>query len=271
MGIPSDNSKTVIKKKKNEKQKEEEMIDLKNLSDELKYGKVLEEGKYLTLLTPLARLSFCDSLATPEQFKGEGKFRHSIDMIFEMKPGLDGSVDFKKLMLPAIIAHAKREGVDVQKVDGGIALGKSQQHPYVAIHTGKRFSEEGTEYAGYTDSCVWVKASKTPKVQAPPWEPIPCVSPTGKPGFPSVEIYGGCWGRCIIQAYKPKGWPMMTFGLNKVQKIADGEAFGSGGLVGEMGGVEGAEEPKSEMETPAGQPAQPNDATGASDDYSQFL
>jgi len=218
-------------------------------------------------------LSF-PALVAPEQYQNTGAFKFGIDHIFEVGAGKLAAVDFKAVMLPAIFEFAKSQDVAASQIveNGktvGIALGKSQGHPYKAIGIGGKVSQTGKAYDGYNDSSVWLKASNKPKIQTPPWTPIPCVSPTGKPGFPADKIYGGCYGRTVIQAYKPSNYSMIVFGLVQVQFLADGEAFGSDGLVVDMAAAPGAVDEGFDM---SGTGAQPVTAAQAdAGDFSNFM
>jgi hypothetical protein len=63
-----------------------------------------------------------------------------------------------------------------------------------------------------------------------------------------TEIYGGCFVRCTVNpfAYSVKGNAGVSFWLNNVQKLRDGDALGSGGAraeddfepVGDVGGTD---------------------------------
>lgn len=215
-----------------------------NLNDELKHGKILSKGKRVSLLTPLCRFDFCQ-LAEPKEFReGDGKFKFSVDMIFETDPSKPGAVDVKKFLIPALTKLAQENNITVQQITHakpGIAFGTSQGHPHVLVRIGERFTQAGEPYEGYEKSSLAISASTMPRIQAPPWKPVPCVSPSGEAGFPATEIYNGCWGRAIINPYKPKKWPMVTIGLQGVQMIADGDTLGPGQSdLGALAGVEGA-------------------------------
>lgn len=233
-------------------------MDFMSLTDELKYGKVISTGKRVSLMTPLCRFDFV-KLAEPEQYKGEGKFKFSIDMIFETDPSKPGAVDLKKLILPALAQLAKDTKVSVEQITSGrkqgLAFGTSQGHPHVVLRKGPRLTLEGEPYEGYEESSLFMSASDTPRVQSPPWKPVPCVSPAGEAGFPATEVYNGCWGRVIINPYKPKSWPMISIGLRGVQMIADGDPLGPGqSNLDAFGGVEGAsvESPLEKAVEPVG-------------------
>lgn len=218
-------------------------MDLMNLSDELKYGKVLQSGKALVIMTPLARLDFCE-LAAPSQFQGEGSFRYGVDMIFETDPSKPGAVDLKKILIPALFEFAKNKGVTPRQVNESTKRGYILGGDKLAIRIGQRINAAGEPYTGYETSSVSLHASSRPKVQSPPWKGVPCVSPAGEAGFDPSSVYNGCYGRVIINPYKPKKWTMIAIGLQGVQMIADGEPLGGEGagaaLVGAFDAVEGA-------------------------------
>lgn len=218
-------------------------MDLMNLNEELKHGKIISSGKSLVIMTPLARLDFCE-LAEPSQFQDHGEFRYGVDVIFETDPTKPGAVDVKKILIPALFEFARNRGVKVseRKEPGktGYVLGGDK----LTIRVGQRISAGGEPYAGYETSSVYIHAASRPKIQTPPWKGIPCVSPAGEADFDPQNIYNGCYGRVIINPYKPKKWNMIAIGLQGVQMIADGEPFGGEGAgkaaVGAFGAVEGA-------------------------------
>jgi hypothetical protein len=276
---PQEYAKRKTKEIANNAMKGKNGMDLMTLQGEWKTGKVLNVGKSLTLLTPVARLSF-PALVAPEQYQGTGAFKFGVDHIFETGSGNTACVDFKSVMLKAILDFAKAQEVPAQQLaeNGkpvGIALGKSQGHPYKAIGAGGRISQSGKAYDGYSDTSVWLKASSKPKVQSPPWTPIPCISPTRKRDFPADKIYGGCYGRSVIQAYRPASYNMIVFGLVQVQFLADGEAFGSEGLVVDMTAAPGAVDEAIDMSAApsGGQPVTDAAADAAADagDFSSFM
>lgn len=216
-------------------------MDLMNLNDELKYGKVLDSGKNLVIVTPLARLDFC-TLATPEQYKNTGAFRYGLDMIFETDPTKPAAVDPKKILIPALGGFAKEKKVAVQMIKTDLKNGYALGGDRITVHTGQRFSEAGEPYEGYEKSSVWLHCASTPKVQSPPWKGITCFSPANEELDPRT-IYNGCYGRVIINPYKPKAWNIIAIGLKSVQMIADGDSLGGGegGVpAGAFGAVEGA-------------------------------
>lgn len=220
-------------------------MDLMNLTDELKYGKILQSGgKSLVIMTPLARLDFCE-LAQPAQFQDTGPYRYGVDMIFETDPTKSGAIDLKKYLIPALFEFAKNLGINPRQVADSDRQGYILGGDKLAIRIGQRISAEGELYTGYERSSVSIHASSRPKIQSPPWKGVPCVSPAGEAGFDPSLIYNGCYGRVIINPYKPKKWNLVAIGLQGVQMIADGEPLGGEGAgaaaVGAFGAVEGAE------------------------------
>jgi hypothetical protein len=219
-------------------------MDLMNLTDELKYGKILQSGKSLVIMTPLARLDFCE-LVQPTQFQDTGPYRYGLDMIFERDPSKPAAVDVEKYLIPTLFEFAKNQGITPRKIVDGDRAGYILGGDKLAIRIGQRISAAGEPYAGYETSSVSIHASSRPKVQSPPWKGVPCVSPAGEAGFDPTAVYNGCYGRVIINPYKPKKWNIIAIGLQGVQMIADGEPLGGEGAgaaaVNAFGAVEGAE------------------------------
>ena len=154
-------------------------MDLMNLTDELKYGKILQSGKSLVVMTPLARLDFCE-LAQPTQFQGEGPYRYGLDLIFETDPSKPGAVDLKKYLIPALFEFAKNSGINPRQVADSDRQGYVLGGDKLAIRIGQRISAAGEPYTGYEKSSVSIHASSRPKIQSPPWKGVPCVSPAGE-------------------------------------------------------------------------------------------
>lgn len=221
------------------------MFDLMNLSEEMKHGKIISSGKNLVIMTPLARLCFCN-LDEPTQYKGRGAFRYGVDLVFETDPSKPAAVDVKKVLFPAMFEFAKSLGIKPDEVKSarknGIILGSKD----LTIRIGERFTEEGEPYEGYSKSTVSMAANSTPKRQTPPWDGIPCVSPAGEANFDPSNLYSGCYGRAFINPYYSKKWNVLAIGLQSVQMVADGDNLGGGSMSGEaaasaFGAVPGAE------------------------------
>lgn len=75
---------------------------------------------------------------------------------------------------------------------------------------------------GYPDDCTFISARSTDK-------PGIVVGPNREPCMDQSEVYGGCYVRVSVTAfaYDAKGNKGVSFALNNVWKIKDGEPFGN--------------------------------------------
>lgn len=219
------------------------MIDINNLPDILKHGRIIGTGNRAILETPLARASFCN-LVEEEDFNGPTG-RHSITLMFETDERNDACVDssmvvafFDQMIKEYGLKHLGQTSPDY--IINGQKL----------FTTGIKMSRDGKPYTGYTSGTLSLKANSKISTLNPS---VPCYDATGQEVEPAT-IYAGCYVRAKIGLYKPPTYPNLSITLKSVQFVADGEQFTSDGLT--MDGIEGAE-PAAPASTP--------------DDLSQFV
>jgi hypothetical protein len=95
--------------------------------------------------------------------------------------------------------------------------------------------KKGPEYKG----CIFLNLKTTQR---------PRYLDSAKQDLDPKEIYGGCWARAVVTAwpYKQAGKCGVTFLLNAVQKLDDGDRFGGGGF--DMDALDDVEAPATEAE-----------------------
>lgn len=155
------------------------------------------------LWTPKGRLAFPYLLEPDNGQGGKPKFRCLI--IFDPKD-------------EAVKAELKKMKAECQKV-ATEAFGKTDgvKMPF------RNGNDKAEKYEGFQDM-IFISASTTrrPGVVGPnPKNPITL----------DADIYGGCYVRATLvpASYVMAGSPGVSFYLNNVQKLADGEPFGGGG------------------------------------------
>lgn len=156
-------------------------------------------GKSVSIRTPVFRISY-PNLFKPRGFEGQEE-KYSCDMLFE--PGTDLG-EMKKAIVQAM----------TEKFGPREKWPKGWRHP---LKDGKEKSDK----AGYGEGVMFATAKSAHKPTL--------VNGRREPIVDEKEIYGGCY--CIayisVYAYDTKGNRGVTFGLNGVQKVRDGQSFGA--------------------------------------------
>ena len=85
---------------------------------------------------------------------------------------------------------------------------------------GEKANEKGELPPGYTAGCIFITASGKQRPGV--------VDANGADILQETDIYSGCYGRLALRAYTydNKGNVGVAFGLQNVQKLADGEPLG---------------------------------------------
>lgn len=218
-------------------------IDINNLPEILKTGKIHGEGTRAILETPLCRASFAN-LVEEETYLGNPTGRHSITLLIETDPARPGAVDTKPAFLPFFKATLAAYQIKATFTNAGCVVGKQ-----TLFTCGEKISQEGKVYQGHGPGTVSLKANSKITVSNPG---VVCYNALGEVADPEI-IYGGCYVRAKIGIYKPQAFPNLSITLKSVQFVADGERFSADGMA--MDGIEGAE--------PAGPAATPDNDLSA--------
>jgi len=181
----------------------------------LRTGTIYEEGKKVSLLTPLGRLTFVHT-AKPKKYNDadpDDKARFSVTLIWngsdKKKPGyIDSSV-----MLGSFQKFCKES-----KILPFVKNPFAEKSPF---RQGKRVSLEGVEYEEFEEHTFSAAAYKG--VLQKPYGVV-CYGPGGdKDIITPDKVIAGWYGRMNIEIYKTgKGVPV-ALGLVSVQVVAKGE------------------------------------------------
>lgn len=162
------------------------------------------------VLTPEFRVSF-PKVFKPERNDLSGQDEFSLVALFA--PG----ADLSKLKAAAKAACEKKWGTDQKKWP------KNMRLPFRDQGERAKTDDDGNEYLpdGYVAGATFMnlKSKKRPGLVNAQLQDI----------IDETDFYGGCWARAQVNAYAydNKGNAGVSFGLNHIQKLKDGESFGS--------------------------------------------
>jgi hypothetical protein len=164
------------------------------------------------VITPIARLSYPALFKPSKALEGGGEGKYQCELIFD--PG----VDISALKNAANIAAKEKWG---DKIPKGLRT---------PFRDGDKDREDKDGYAG--NIFIGARSKDRPGVIIGR-ERLPCTDES--------EVYGGCYVRASVTAfaYDTNGNRGVSFALNNVWKIRDGEPFGNRRDAGtEFGGVQ---------------------------------
>lgn len=152
------------------------------------------------ILTPTFRASFAFIDKPQPPMNGQGDAKYKVTMLFDKE-----SADLSELSAAAKQAIADKWGDNPPK---------NLKNPF-------RDGAEKEHLDGYSADVIFVTASSG--------RPPGVVGPDAK-RINGAEIYSGCYARARVNAfaYDTAGNRGVAFGLQHIQKVADGEAFGAG-------------------------------------------
>ncbi len=183
------------------------------------------------------------------------EFRASFPALFEPRAAKKGDKEMYSItMLFRVVetAGSKERGekvVSIQNLKDAVRLVAEQKFgldrtkwpklklPFRSINTEEDKDKKGRP--GLDEGVIWVEAKCDPKYNPRPGLVFahegtnPDGSKTGKPAPLTVpsDFYGGCYARATINPYhwEYMGKQGISFGLQNVQKLRDGESFGGRG------------------------------------------
>ena len=162
------------------------------------------------VITGKVRFSFC-YLFEPQEPLGGGEPKYSITLLI---PKSDTATlgKIKTAMVEAREAYCKRNGANALPVK-----------PNTTLHDGDGVRDSGDPYGPecHGHYVITVSSKQKPVV----------VDRNGQPILDSSEVYSGCYGRASINfyGYNSNGKKGISAGLLAIQKLADGEPFGTVG------------------------------------------
>lgn len=168
-------------------------------------------------VTPIARLSF-PSLFTPVSFgnDADGKKNYRCDLIFT-KDQLVEKYDGKKVQTPSILEVINNAKEDMWGADKS----KWPKMSFPSVKKGdENTNKDGETRLGY-EGMFYISAKTGEKY------PPKVVGPGGQE-LSEREVYGGCYVRAqiVASAYDTPIGKGVSFYLNQVLKVKDGERFG---------------------------------------------
>lgn len=160
----------------------------------------------LKVMTPVFRVSF-PQMFEAKKINNEGKAKYSLTMLFTLAEIEKDPKEKAKWqgMINAVLAAAQEEWPKGNP--------PNLQNPF-------RKGEEKEQYQGYGSGVIFVNASTTTRPGLVDQNTTKIINPE--------EFYAGCYARATVNTY---AWTFMgkngvSFGLQNVQKVKDGEPFG---------------------------------------------
>jgi hypothetical protein len=185
-------------------------LDLMNLPDELRFGKLIKEDKKgVSVVLPMCVIDFA-ALAEMTRFEDNDPAFTATAIFNAGNPKEPCHVDLTKTIYPAIKKFAAHAGVDLAKAR------------FPLFTNGKRFTESGEEYQGYFD---WSTRAKFNNKNA---KKIVCLGADGNEIEPDT-IENGDYVRLEVFYGKSKKFRVIYGSLVGVQLFAKGESLGGSG------------------------------------------
>ena len=181
-----------------------------------KTSKILDDKGRAKLLTPLGRVSFphVHKPHTQGQFADE---KYKLDLIFSKDD--EAALKPLKLAVQAIAKNKWGENIKSCKMEEEDKSGKRYKVPF--RDGDEKTDAQGNVLDGYANSIyITVKSNRKPGIIGTDKQPLD----DGK------EVYGGCYAICSVTGFhfvqgKKKG---ISFALNNVMFMKDGDSFGGG-------------------------------------------
>jgi len=160
----------------------------------------------LKVMTPVFRVSF-PQVFEAKKINDEGKAKYGLTMLFTMAE-INKNPDEKKKW-DAMIAACKT-----------IAAEKWPKKMPANLQNPFRKGEEKEQYQGYGAGVIFISATTTTRPGLVDQSMSKIIAPE--------EFYAGCYARATVNPY---AWEFMgktgvSFGLQNIQKVRDGEPFG---------------------------------------------
>ena len=161
-------------------------------------------------LTPKGRVAFANVFKAVANEDG-GEPKYSLSLIFDSEARADKN--YKRMQALAKKTFIEKFGQEVwDKKSGGKGWPRGFNNPF-------RNGDDKEDYEGFAGNTFVTLSSKF----------APGIVDSNVVKIISDEnFYSGCYAHCTITcyAYDAKGNKGVSFGLNNIQKLADGERFG---------------------------------------------
>lgn len=162
------------------------------------------------VVTGKVRFSFCH-IFEPQEPQGGGEPKYSVTLLI---PKADTATigKIKEAMAEARENFCKRNGANALP-----------QKPVHTLHDGDGIRDNGDQYGPECKGCYVITVSSKQK-------PV-IVDNMRNPVTDPAEVYSGCYGRAAINffGYNSNGKKGISAGLLSVQKLHDGDPFGTVG------------------------------------------
>lgn len=162
------------------------------------------------VVTGKVRFSFCH-IFEPQEPQGGGEPKYSVTLLI---PKADTATigKIKEAMAEARENFCKRNGANALP-----------QKPVHTLHDGDGIRDNGDQYGPECKGCYVITVSSKQK-------PV-VVDNMRNPVTDPAEVYSGCYGRAAINffGYNSNGKKGISAGLLSVQKLHDGDPFGTVG------------------------------------------
>lgn len=202
-------------------------------------GKINANGNWIT---PKARASFVHVLKQGKPMKPGADPKYSITLLF------DKDADFTLAKKMASDALNEKFGSKLADLNSTDPKKKAAAEAFKArLKSPFRDQGEKTHLEGYEPGCIFITATGKNRPGV--------VDAAGADIIEERDIYSGCYVRAALRAfaYDVDGGVGVSFGLQNVQKLADGEPLG------------GRSRPADDFEPVAGAPAEGKGAGGLFD------
>lgn len=179
--------------------------------------------------TPEFRVSF-PAVFDPRAAKQGDKAKYSVTMLFRVTETAKSKELGEKVVSIQSLKDAVR-AVAEQKFGTDRSKWPKLKLPFRS--TTQEEDKAKKDMPGYDEGVIFVAASSDPKNNPRPGIVHPHAGPDGKPAPLTVpsDFYGGCYARATINPYhwEYMGKQGISFGLQNIQKLRDGEPFGGRG------------------------------------------
>lgn len=144
----------------------------------------------------------------------QGKEKYGVTLLFPHPSKLTGPALAE---YNACMAKLKQAAAEAAKEKWGDKLPNGLRTPF------RNQGDKAGEYAGYEDGAIFLNVTSEQRPEV--------VDETVQPILEPSRIYSGCYGRVSLRAfaYDNSGNKGVSFGLQNVQKLRDGEPLGGRG------------------------------------------
>lgn len=179
--------------------------------------------------SPEFRASF-PALFEPRAAKKGDKAYYSITMLFRVAETPESKERGEKVVSIQVLKDAVK-AVAEQKFGTDRSKWPKLKLPFRSCLTEEDKNKKGKP--GIDDGVIWVEAKSDPQYNPRPGVVFSHAGPDGRPAPLTIptDFQGGCYAQATVNPYhwEYMGKQGISFGLQNVQKLRDGESFGGRG------------------------------------------